>query len=103
MKRRIALVIGVIFTYSVIVVCQGKPSPAASASCDLGGGKTIKTDYSSPRMKGRTIYGGLVAFGQVWRTGANGPLPRRRDQAGAPRKSLVSTGRSMMSGMPSLN
>ena len=49
----------------------GKPSPAASASCDLGGGKTIKTDYSSPRMKGRKIYGGLVPYGEVWRTGAN--------------------------------
>jgi hypothetical protein len=48
-----------------------RPSPAASASCDLGGGKTVKTDYSSPRMKGRTIYGGLVPYGQVWRTGAN--------------------------------
>ena len=49
----------------------GKPSPAASATCDLGGGKSIKTDYSSPRMKGRKIYGGLVPFGDVWRTGAN--------------------------------
>jgi len=71
MKRRIALVIGMIFAYSVIVVCQGKPSPAASASCDLGGGKTIKTDYSSPRMKGRKIYGDLVPYGKVWRTGAD--------------------------------
>ena len=71
MKRQIALVIGVILTCSVIAVCQGRPSPAASASCDLGGGKTIKTDYSSPRMKGRKIYGDLVPFGQVWRTGAN--------------------------------
>ncbi len=48
-----------------------RPSPPASATCDLGSGKMIKTDYSSPRMKGRKIYGGLVAFGEVWRTGAN--------------------------------
>jgi hypothetical protein len=48
-----------------------RPSPAASATCDLGGGKTIKTDYSSPRVKGRKIYGELVPFGEVWRTGAN--------------------------------
>jgi hypothetical protein len=71
MQKRIALVIGLIFTLSVFAACQGKPSPAASASCDLGGGKTIKTDYSSPRVKGRKIYGDLVPFGQVWRTGAN--------------------------------
>jgi Protein of unknown function (DUF2911) len=49
----------------------GKASPPASATCDLGAGKTIKTDYSSPRMKGRKIYGDLVPFGEVWRTGAN--------------------------------
>jgi hypothetical protein len=48
-----------------------RPSPPASVSCDLGGGKTIKTDYSSPRMRGRTIYGDLVPYGRVWRTGAN--------------------------------
>jgi hypothetical protein len=48
-----------------------RPSPPASASCDLGGGKTVKTDYSSPRMKGRKIYGDLVPFDEVWRTGAN--------------------------------
>lgn len=72
MQKRIAFVIGMIFSLTVFAACQkSKPSPAASASCDLGGGKTIKTDYSSPRMKGRKIYGDLVPFGQVWRTGAN--------------------------------
>jgi hypothetical protein len=70
MQKRIAFVIGLIFTLTLFAACQ-KPSPAASASCDLGGGKTIKTDYSSPRMKGRKIYGGLVPLGEVWRTGAN--------------------------------
>jgi hypothetical protein len=48
-----------------------RPSPPASASCNFDDGKTIKTDYSSPRMKGRKIFGGLVPYGQVWRTGAN--------------------------------
>lgn len=48
-----------------------RPSPAAKASCDLGGGKTVNVDYSSPRMKGRKIYGDLVKYGEVWRTGAN--------------------------------
>jgi hypothetical protein len=71
MQKRIAFVTGLIFTLSVFAACQSKPSPAASASCDLGGGKSIKTDYSSPRAKGRKIYGGLVPYGEVWRTGAN--------------------------------
>jgi hypothetical protein len=76
MHKRIALpaIFAVLFATAVVAQMGGggtKPSPAASASCDLGGGKTIKTDYSSPRMKGRKIYGGLVPFGEVWRTGAN--------------------------------
>jgi hypothetical protein len=37
----------------------------------LADGKTITVDYSSPRAKGRKIYGGLVPYGEIWRTGAN--------------------------------
>ncbi|HWN75564.1 MAG TPA: DUF2911 domain-containing protein, partial [Candidatus Udaeobacter sp.] len=48
-----------------------RPSPPAQATWDLGGGKAVTVDYSSPRAKGRKIYGELVPFGQVWRTGAN--------------------------------
>src|SRR5271168_4032220 len=69
MQKRIALLAFTIFTLTVFSSAQA--SPSASASCDLGVGKTIKTDYSSPRMKGRKIYGDLVPFGEVWRTGAN--------------------------------
>jgi len=71
MQKRITFVTGLIFTLTIFAACQSKPSPAASASCDLGAGKSVKTDYSSPRMKGRKIYGELVPFGEVWRTGAN--------------------------------
>src|SRR6202051_4919641 len=74
MKTRVALttVLTILFTTAAFAqMGGGKPSPAASATCDLGGGKTIKTDYSSPRTKGRKIFGGLVPYGEVWRTGAN--------------------------------
>ncbi len=48
-----------------------RPSPAANADCQLSGGKSVKIAYSSPRMKGRKIFGDLVPYGQVWRAGAN--------------------------------
>ena len=48
-----------------------RPSPPASAEFKFSDGKTITVDYSSPRMKGRKIFGGLVPYGQVWRAGAN--------------------------------
>jgi hypothetical protein len=60
---------------AVVAVAQqdksNRPSPPAKAECDLGAGKTITVDYSSPRAKGRKIYGGLVPYGKVWRAGAN--------------------------------
>jgi hypothetical protein len=48
-----------------------RPSPPATAKCELAGGKSITVDYSSPRAKGRKIFGGLVPYGEVWRAGAN--------------------------------
>jgi Protein of unknown function (DUF2911) len=72
MQKRIALLACFFFTLTIVAACQGgKPSPAASASCDLGGGKTIKTDYSSPRLKGRKMIGDHEPYGKVWRNGAN--------------------------------
>jgi hypothetical protein len=46
-------------------------SPAAKADCKFSGGKTIHVDYSSPRMRGRKIFGDLVPYGEPWRAGAN--------------------------------
>lgn len=49
-----------------------RPSPPATAKCDLPGGKSITVDYSSPRVKGRKIFGSDIApYGKEWRTGAN--------------------------------
>jgi hypothetical protein len=50
---------------------SNRPSPPATAKCDLAGGKSITVDYSSPRAKGRKIFGDLVPYGEVWRAGAN--------------------------------
>ena len=50
---------------------SARPSPPAKTECKLAGGKTITIDYSSPRMKGRKIFGDLVPYGKIWRAGAN--------------------------------
>lgn len=51
---------------------QNKPllSPAARANVHLTSGD-IGIIYNMPSMRGRKIFGGLVPYGQVWRTGAN--------------------------------
>src|ERR1700733_6403821 len=48
-----------------------RPSPPAQAQFSFADGKTVTVDYSSPRAKGRKIFGELVPYGQVWRAGAN--------------------------------
>jgi Protein of unknown function (DUF2911) len=48
-----------------------RPSPPAKASCALDDKNAITVEYSSPRAKGRKIFGELVPYGQVWRAGAN--------------------------------
>ncbi|HYX54125.1 MAG TPA: DUF2911 domain-containing protein [Candidatus Limnocylindrales bacterium] len=47
-----------------------RPSPSGTAEVTLKG-KSVKIDYSRPSMKGRKIFGGVVPYGKVWRTGAN--------------------------------
>ena len=47
-----------------------KLSPAASANCAFPDGKTINTSYSSPRLRGRKMIGGVNPYGKPWRVGA---------------------------------
>lgn len=47
-----------------------QPSPTASVKQNFGL-STIELDYSRPGVKGRKVFGDLVPFGKVWRTGAN--------------------------------
>jgi hypothetical protein len=47
-----------------------RPSPPAVAEGTIDGVK-VKVDYSQPSAKGRKVMGGLVPYGEVWRTGAN--------------------------------
>lgn len=47
-----------------------RPSPPKEVTGQIAG-VDIKLDYSSPAVKGRTIWGDLEPYGEVWRTGAN--------------------------------
>jgi hypothetical protein len=47
-----------------------RPSPNATVSQTVGITQ-VTIDYSSPGVKGRKIWGGLVPYNEVWRTGAN--------------------------------
>ncbi|MBL0056543.1 MAG: DUF2911 domain-containing protein [Chitinophagaceae bacterium] len=47
------------------------PSPTQTIKQDFGLG-TIELTYSRPAAKGRRIFGDLVPYNKLWRTGANG-------------------------------
>lgn len=47
-----------------------RPSPPAKAEASVGD-LNIAIHYNSPAVKGREIWGKLVPYGDVWRTGAN--------------------------------
>lgn len=72
--KKTALIVFSIIILSVISFAQDfrapRPSPDATVSQFIGVTK-ITIDYSSPAVKDRKIWGELVPFGQVWRTGAN--------------------------------
>ncbi|MGB3145435.1 MAG: DUF2911 domain-containing protein [Maribacter sp.] len=49
-----------------------KFSPYKTSQLEMADAE-IEVKYSSPTKKGRVIFGELVPFGQIWRTGANEP------------------------------
>jgi len=48
------------------------PSPATTIKQDFGL-SSVELSYSRPSVKGRKVFGDLVPYGKVWRTGANAP------------------------------
>ncbi len=47
-----------------------QPSPSSKVHQSIGLSE-VSVDYSRPAMRGRTIFGDLVPYGKLWRTGAN--------------------------------
>ncbi len=77
-RTRISLSIGV---FSFLMLCilspifaqqdkSKRPSPPKQITQTVDG-VNVTIDYSSPAVKGRTIFGGLESFDKVWRAGAN--------------------------------
>ena len=60
----------VLFMSALVAQAQEKASPARTAE-GVAAGSSITINYSSPAVKGRTIWGDLVPFGKVWRAGAD--------------------------------
>src|SRR5688572_32906582 len=76
MKYRIMFYVG-LFVLTIITNVtyaqedkSKRPSPPAVAKATIGG-SDVAIYYSTPAIKGRLIWGALVPYGKLWRTGAN--------------------------------
>ena len=82
-KRRMLFVAVVIAILAVGISAQEQQkaplSPPGTTSVKFDDGKTVTIDYSRPSMRSRKIFGGLVPYGQVWRTGANAATTLKTD------------------------
>lgn len=71
--RRIAAALAAVAAVGATVgpaAAQGRASPLDTATAVIEG-HDLEIRYGRPSMRGRVIYGGLVPWGRVWRTGAN--------------------------------
>jgi hypothetical protein len=90
-QKKLQLLLIVLLTVT-FVNAQNKPaSPAASVTGKING-VTITINYSSPSVKERVIWGGLVPFNKIWRAGANAATTIEMD------KDLVVEGQKLPAG-----
>ncbi len=70
--RKIIIVVTMIIANYVLHAQVKTPMPSPRATISQTVGLTdVTVEYSRPSVKGRTVFGDLVPFGKLWRTGAN--------------------------------
>jgi len=72
--RKVCLLLAVCACFAIEVNAQQLRTPPASTTTTVRqdfGISFVELNYSRPSMKGRKIFGDLVPYGKVWRTGAN--------------------------------
>lgn len=78
LRATIRLILAALVTFLVTALPalaqRGDDADRASRNGKTEGtidGVTVTIEYGRPKVKGRTIWGGLVPYGKVWRTGAD--------------------------------
>src|SRR5436190_20179097 len=64
----------IVLLFGSFAMAQGLELPRVSQKATVSqrvGLTDVSITFSRPGVKGRTIWGGLVPYNQVWRTGAN--------------------------------
>jgi hypothetical protein len=71
--KKMSTMLTAVITIAAMLVCvtSWAQSPAATATGKTSSGANLTIKYSSPSVKGRKVWGGLVPYDKVWRAGAN--------------------------------
>jgi hypothetical protein len=70
MKKLTSIALGLFLGFGLMAQELPQPSPSASVMQRVGL-TDVTVNYSRPGVKGRKVFGDLVPFGDMWRTGAN--------------------------------
>ena len=89
------LVVILLIAFQVVKSRTKSSSPEVNQTYSIGTAK-VNLFYCEPSKKGREIFGGLIKYGEVWRTGANEPTTFETD------KILVIDGKKLPAGKYSL-
>ena len=80
----------------------GNPSPRESIKKNING-TSIILDYGRPSMRGRKIFGHIVPYNTVWRTGAGGPTTLEFDNDLIFNNTKVAAGKYNVYSLPTEN
>lgn len=70
--KKIIIALAIILANFTIEAQIKTPQPSPKAIIDQSVGLTdVEINYSRPSARGRAVFGNLIPFGKVWRTGAN--------------------------------
>ncbi len=97
-KILIGLAVVAVILFIAFQVMKSKTksaSPEVKQTYSVGAAK-VDLFYCEPSKKGREIFGGIIKYGEVWRTGANEPTTFETD------KNLVIDGKKLSAGKYSL-
>ncbi|MBP7778612.1 MAG: DUF2911 domain-containing protein [Acidobacteria bacterium] len=75
-----ALVAALAVPAGLVAAQEKRASPHETVKATIDGA-TVSVTYGRPYMKGRKVFGGLVPYGQVWRTGADEATILETDKA----------------------
>ncbi|WP_456424424.1 DUF2911 domain-containing protein [Lutibacter sp.] len=72
MLKKLTILLLIIGLNSAVNAQIKTPQPSPASKLEQVVGLTdVTIEYSRPAMRGRTIFGNLVPYGKIWRTGAN--------------------------------